>query len=122
MATYRTRFPGLSPSALPLLPLLLLLVGCDSSSTLGGGPAIVISATWTDVSDEFHRVDFRSPDDGEARGRIAGHEEHDDCFDVCPLGGLWENGRIEITINRDSDQHKFVATFAHANPTELTFT
>jgi hypothetical protein len=116
MATRRISFISVTT-----LGLLTLLASCESA-TLGGGPAIVISATWTDTNDEFHLVDFRSADDGHDRGLIAGHEEHDDCFDVCPLGGYWENGRIHITIKRDSDQHKFVADFTHANPTELTFT
>ncbi|MEX2572499.1 MAG: hypothetical protein WD737_14460 [Gemmatimonadota bacterium] len=103
--------------------LLLLSAGCEGSPTGGGGGLpIVISATWTDAHDPDHTVTFRSPDDGRTSGVVTGTEDHDDCADPCPLGGFWADGRIEITILRDSGRPKFVANYTWENPTELTFT
>jgi hypothetical protein len=119
----RSSAPGLLLAA---AVLLAGAAGCDSTG-VGGGPAIVISATWNVVGNEEHRITFRSPDDGKSVGLIAGTEHHpscprecDFCDRLCPLGGHWANGRIEITLDRPGERPKFTATF-HAEPQQLVF-
>jgi hypothetical protein len=102
--------------------LSVAMTGCESGTGPGGGIPIIISATWIDEDDGQHTIDFRTPDDGEPSGVLAGREEHPDCNDLCPVGGFWRNGRIEITIDRGGGEHpKFEALYHEENPTRLEF-
>lgn len=101
----------------------VLLGGCSDSPLGGGGPPLIISATWVDVDDAGHTIFFRSVDDGETSGTLAGREDHPELgtFDS-PVGGFWEGGRIEMVIVRGGEAYKFVATIDGPEPTELVFT
>lgn len=108
---------------LAALTALLLIAACSDSPLSGGGPPLIISATWVDAEDADHTIFFRSTDDGETSGTLAGREDHValGTFDS-PVGGFWESGRVEMVIVRGGEPYKFVATFHGPEPTELVFT
>jgi hypothetical protein len=116
---------NIAPRSALLLCLLLLapLAGCDSA-TGPGGPIIVISNTWRNADPNLqHTIFFRSPDDGQRSGLIAGREDHPIFGPNSLVGGHWANGRVEIMVYRGEDeQHKYVAYVTADNPERLEFT
>jgi hypothetical protein len=108
-------------AAMCLLPVALA-AGCDSPSE-GGGPIIIISDTWENVQNPENTFFFRSPDDGQRSGVVAGTETRPGGGAARPLGGFWAGGRLEFTVHRaEDDRPKFVAYFQGDDPNELELT
>lgn len=104
--------------------LLLAPLGACQDAAGPGGPVIVISATWRNADDDDHTIFFRSSDDGQRSGVVAGREDgHPQFGSGSPVGGQWSDGRLELMIYRGEDaRHHYVARFSYDNPDRLELT
>jgi hypothetical protein len=107
--------------------LVVLLMGCDSTSEPAPlpGPIIVITNAWLDDANSNHVFNFESNDDGESEGTFEGFEVEDVTVfggEEHELTGSWANGRVEFTVDRNGVSTTYEATFTEENPDRLSFT